>query len=139
MKRKTLFSGFRSQLQDQFLVTRKIILAFWKNFLFLKYLDTITSLTLLTSVTSWEIQGFLWSHIFRNQNFPVLHMLFKDGFWAVGEVFQKTKTGFFSRQIGLQNSPSVYQNTFWMRRYKLYLNTYLSGKNCKRGNLSPNF
>ena len=114
IERKSLLSSFSSSLQDQFLATRKCILELWRRFLFIKYLDTINYLTFLTSVPSWEIQGFLWSHIFRNQNFLVLHMLFKDSFWAVGEVFQNKKRGFCSRQIGIQKPPLVFQNKLWV-------------------------
>ena len=116
IERKTLLSGFSSSLQDQFLATIKRILELWRRFLFLTYLATITYLTFLTRGTSWEIQGFLWSHIFRNQNFPVLHRLFKDSLWEVGKVFRKKKRGFCSIQIFLQKPPSVLQNTLWVRR-----------------------
>ena len=116
IERKTLLSSFSSSLQDQFLATRKCLLELWRRFLFIKFPDIETYLTFLTSVTSWEIQGFLWSHIFRNKNFPVLHRLFKDNFWAVGEVFKNTKRVFCSRKICVQKNPLVLQNTLWMRR-----------------------
>ena len=95
MKQKFYFLVLSNQLQRRFLSKQKCILRNYERLFSKTYQIKKNSLTFITRVISWEIQGFLWSPIFRKQSFPVLHILFKGSFWIAGDVFQKTKRGLY--------------------------------------------
>ena len=74
---QALSSGFSSLFQDQFMVTWKGILEFWRRFIFINSPNTITYLNLFIRFFSWEILIFHWDPTFRKRIFSCLPCVFQ--------------------------------------------------------------